>query len=322
MSRFASLGTVSFGTRVLVLTEALPVAKEDAPLAVKIPEPSEDRAISSKVGIIAVVGFAIGVLWPRLLNVKVGPTPPDGESRVVAANSGPSASASTSAAPASSGPDPSELGAEPPKVTNKETVVVGPGQIVSCVNKKKENVGDCGPFNFDKYVTDRLAAVGDCAFAIGQKGDWSVSLNVNFDDKKPSITVSEGKIKSTFGTMASRGLLKCTQDELKTIELDKIPHTHTTYRVEYKMSFYPPGTSPEDDKQATDTDGDDKADVAKATVVAAKAIVRDKPDREKSKVLAKLPQGTHVKILSQDKDWYEIESGKTKGWVHRQAIGK
>lgn len=297
------------------------MAKEDAPLAVKIPEPSEDRAISSKVGIIAIVGFAIGVLWPRLLNVKVGPTPPDNESRVVAAASGAAPSASASGAPASSGPDLSDLGAEPPKVTNKETVIVAPGQIVGCVNKKKDNVSDCGPFNFDKYVSDKLAAVGDCAFAIGQKGDWSVSLNVNFDEKKPSITVSEGKTKSTFGTMATRGLLKCTQDELKTVELDKIPHTHMTYRVEYKMSFYPPGTSPEDDKATADPTGEDGA-AAKATVVAAKAIVRDKPDREKSKVLTKLPQGTHVKILSQDKDWYEIESGKTKGWVHRQAIGK
>lgn len=298
------------------------MAKEDAPLAVKIPEPSEDRAISSKVGIIAIVGFAIGVLWPRLLNVKVGPTPPDNESRVVAASSGPAPSASASVEPASSGPDMTDLGAEPPKVTNKETVIVAPGQVVGCVNKKKDNVSDCGPFNFDKYVSDKLAAVGDCAFAIGQKGDWSVSLNVNFDEKKPSITVSEGKTKSTFGTMATRGLLKCTQDELKTVELDKIPHTHMTYRVEYKMSFYPPGTSPETDKAGGDTGADDETEVARATVVAAKAIVRDKPDREKSKVLTKLPQGTHVKILNQDKDWYEIESGKTKGWVHRQAIGK
>lgn len=299
------------------------MAKEDAPLTVKIPAPSEDRAISSKVGIIAVVGFAVGVLWPRLLHVKVGPTPPENEPRAAAAaaSNGPAAS-SSAASPASSAGAPEDVPEEQPKVSNKETVVVSPGQIVGCVSKKKENVGDCGPFSFDKYVTDKLAELGTCAFAIGQKGDYSVSLNVNFDEKKPSITVSEGKIKSSFGTMASRGLLKCTQDELKTVELDKIPHTHQSYRVEYKLSFYPPGVAPDDPKDTTAPGDDDKTDLGNATVVASKAIVRDKPEREKGKQIAKLPQGTHVKILRQDKDWYEIESGKTKGWVHRQAIGK
>ncbi|MFO0613685.1 MAG: SH3 domain-containing protein [Polyangiaceae bacterium] len=297
------------------------MAKEDAPLTVKIPAPSEDRAISSKVGIIAVVGFAVGVLWPRLLNYKVGPTPPESESRVVAAQTANASASASAAAPQPSTPDVADVGDEPPKVTNKETVIVSPGQVVGCVNKKKENVSDCGPFAFDRYVSDKLAAVGDCAFAIGQKGDYSVSLNVNFDEKKPTITVSEGKVKSTFGTMASRGLLKCTQDELKGVELDKIPHTHTTYRVEYKLSFYPPGVSPEDPKDTTDPSGD-KNELGNATVVVSKAIVRDKPEREKGKQITKLPQGTHVKILRQDKDWYEIESGKIKGWVHRQAIGK
>lgn len=299
------------------------MAKEDAPLAVKIPEPSEDRAISSKVGIIAIVGFAVGVLWPRLLHVKVGPTPPEsGESRVVAAASASAPAASASAASSAGAGEPEDVPVEQPKTTNKETVVVAPGQIMSCVNKKKDSVSDCGPFNFDKYASDKLAAIGDCAFAIGQKGDWSLSLNVVFDDKKPTITVGEGKIKSSFGRMATSGMLKCAQDELKTIELDKIPHTHTAYRVEYKLSFYPPGVSPEDDKPTGEPGADDEKDLGKATVVASKAIVRDKPEREKGKVLAKLPQGTHVKILSQDKDWYEIESGKTKGWVHRQSIGK
>jgi uncharacterized protein YgiM (DUF1202 family) len=39
-------------------------------------------------------------------------------------------------------------------------------------------------------------------------------------------------------------------------------------------------------------------------------------------VVAKWPQGTRVKLLQQDDDWYLVESGKTKGWVYRQAIGK
>lgn len=298
------------------------MAKEDAPLTVKIPAPAEDRAISSKVGIIAVVGFAVGVLWPRLLHVKVGPTPPDQEPRTAVAAANTAQASASAAPPTSSAPDPVDVGDDPPKTTNKETVIVAPGVITGCVNKKKENVQDCGPFSFDKYVSDKLAALGTCAFAIGQKGDYSVSLNVNFDEKKPSITVSEGKVKSTFGTMASRGLLKCTQDELKTIELDKIPHTHQSYRVEYKLSFYPPGVSPEEPKDPAAPGDEDKTELGNATVVAAKAIVRDKPEREKGKQIAKLPQGTHVKILRQDKDWYEIESGKTKGWVHRQAIGK
>ena len=40
------------------------------------------------------------------------------------------------------------------------------------------------------------------------------------------------------------------------------------------------------------------------------------------KVIARLAQGTRVKILKKDDDWYEVTSGSTKGWVYRTAIGK
>ena len=71
-------------------------AKKDVPLRVDIPAPGEDRAITSKVGLIALIGFVIGVAWPRLLGVHVGPSVPGGSEEKIAQK----AAAATAAASA------------------------------------------------------------------------------------------------------------------------------------------------------------------------------------------------------------------------------
>lgn len=58
---------------------ASPPAKgKDAAVRVSLPTAKEDRAITSKVSLVAVLGFALGVAWPRLLGITVGPEVPGG----------------------------------------------------------------------------------------------------------------------------------------------------------------------------------------------------------------------------------------------------
>ncbi len=50
--------------------------KVDAPIRVKVPAAGADQPSWVRVGLIAAVGFAIGVGWPRLVGAKLGPSLP------------------------------------------------------------------------------------------------------------------------------------------------------------------------------------------------------------------------------------------------------
>jgi Bacterial SH3 domain len=49
----------------------------DSPLIVQMPKPAEDRPSWTKVGVITAIGFLVGVLWPRLAGVRMGPAVPE-----------------------------------------------------------------------------------------------------------------------------------------------------------------------------------------------------------------------------------------------------
>lgn len=47
------------------------------PLLVQVPAPDEDRPQWRRVAIIATVGFVVGIVWPRLAGVRMGPSLPE-----------------------------------------------------------------------------------------------------------------------------------------------------------------------------------------------------------------------------------------------------
>ena len=49
-------------------------------LKVEVPKPGADRPEFGRVGVIAGVGFAIGIAWPWLAGVRLVPSPPADES--------------------------------------------------------------------------------------------------------------------------------------------------------------------------------------------------------------------------------------------------
>jgi hypothetical protein len=68
----------------------------DSPLIVQMPKPAEDRPSWTKVGVITAIGFLVGVLWPRLAGVRMGPAVPEAATMSVVA-APPSASAAGAA---------------------------------------------------------------------------------------------------------------------------------------------------------------------------------------------------------------------------------
>ena len=184
----------------------------------------------------------------------------------------------------------------------------------SCRDKKGEKIEDCGKLAVDKLVKPRLAELSVCPSAIGLDGKLKLGVAVNFDKNEVVIVEDE---KSKLPTSTVRGVMACAGEEMKGIELEKVPHTHARYTVVYEVTFLPPGRTLEPEGEEGQAE---EGALGRATVTWEKALVRETP--EEGKVVARLPQGTRVKLVEQKDDWFLVESGKQKGWVYRQAIGK
>ncbi|MBK6513870.1 MAG: SH3 domain-containing protein [Polyangiaceae bacterium] len=295
-------------------------SRKTSGVSVEVPTAQQDRALTSKVGIVAVVGFAVGIVWPRLLGVTVGPDVPGGSppplaSAAAGAIAPPPASAVAAGSEAPADEEPTANGDAP---TNKQTVVVADGRVDSCRNKKNDKLDECGKISFDKHAKPRLAELARCPAVIGLDGSLSLQLTLNFE--KNDLVIEGEKKKSGLPSDTVRGVIACAYKELKGIELEKVPHTHLKYTLVYDLAFYSPGKAPPDAGAPGDAGAQDEPGLGRATVTWEKALVRETPDE--GKVVARLPQGTRVKLVEQKGDWFRIESGKSKGWVYRQAIGK
>jgi len=285
------------------------------------------------VGIIAVAGFALGIAWPRLAGIKVGPAvPADLRAQVdpgaappgsatprtrpsASASAGPSASASASAD--------AEGDAPPP---NQEMVVVGAGRIVKCSDKKDKKIDDCEKLLFDPIAVKRLRELSRCPSAVGLTAKLTVGFEVDFKKKEVGVKKSK-KDKTSLPSSTVSGILQCAAKEFGNVSLEEVPHKHRSYTLEYVVNFYGPGKHPDAAPTADTGDGEpsagsttSEADASGSAVVAwDTALLRKDP--KDGEVVARLVRGTKVKILGKQGDWYKIESGAKTGWVYRGTIG-
>jgi hypothetical protein len=334
--------------------------RKDAPLAVEVPAPDRDSPAWVKVGVIAAVGFVIGVAWPRVMGVKLGPNAP-GEAAAAAASAAASAKAAgraPEAPPASmnaksglaGAPGSSSASATPPpgSAAASATMAAGPpqvsvqrGAVIACKTTDGESKKgkDCGTLaGLDNVVPPHLRKLATCSAADGQTGKLSFVATASFPSGGLSWDVGKS---STVGNL--EGITNCLKTHFSGVTAAGVAHEHNRYTVAYNVTFAPgaveaaPTKIAKDDKGAKDDSADkngkeDKSDKADAPAAAAGseasvgwevALVRDVP--KTGSVVARLPRGTKVKLGAIKDGWYAIKYGDafaSDGFVYRGAIGR
>lgn len=297
------------------------MAKRQRPLTVDIPRPGDEQPVWSRVGVIALVGFVIGVAWPRLAGVRVGPSVP-GDAKPTAE----SAAASAAPAAAAAAPGTAEPEAKPPEAAkNQQQVVVGPGRITRCSDKKSKKIEDCGELQFDPIALPRLKQLADCPAALGVDGKLPIGFELNFEKKE--VQVVKGK-KATLPGSTVSGILQCAAREFSNVSLEEVPHKYRRYSLVYTATFIPPGAQAEaakteagsgEQEKAAGTTTSETAASGLATVSWDTALVRGAP--KEGDVVMRLVRGTRVKLVGRQNDWYKIEHRGKTGWVYRGSIG-
>ncbi|WP_437783954.1 SH3 domain-containing protein [Sorangium sp. So ce1097] len=297
------------------------MAKRQRPLTVDIPRPGDEQPVWSRVGVIALVGFVVGVAWPRLAGVRVGPSVP-GDPKPTAE----SAAASAAPAAAAAAPGTAEPEAKPPEAAkNQQQVVVGPGRITRCSDKKSKKIEDCGELQFDPIALPRLRELAQCPAALGVDGKLPIGFELNFEKKE--VQVVKGK-KTTLPASTVSGILQCAAREFSNVSLEEVPRKYRRYSLVYTATFIPPGAQAEaaktevgseDQEKAAGTTTSEAAASGLATVSWDTALVRGAP--KEGDVVMRLVRGTRVKLVGRQNDWYKIEHRGKTGWVYRGSIG-
>jgi hypothetical protein len=322
--------------------------KADGPLTVHVPGPNEDRPAWGKVGALAAAGFVLGIAWPKLAGVRLGPSvPADGASAASMASSSMAASSAgdgvAAAAPAASkavaaaSAVASSRGAPPAMtaaaVAGPPSVSVSRGAVSSCRTSDGDRLkgSDCGALpGLDAVVRPRLRELAACPDAAGLGG--SLHLIVRPDFRRGALSVD---VPHNPGISPSDGLLACAKNDLAGAgaALGNVPHDHPRYSVSYTVTFGAGGAASSTTTGTTPAaavaapaaraDGETLAADGSAQVVWDVAIIRDAP--RSGKIVARLPRGTPIRLGAVKDGWYPVRYGDGfagEGWVYRGAVGR
>jgi hypothetical protein len=196
--------------------------KKERPLTVDIPRPADEQPAWSRVGIIALIGFAVGIAWPKVAGVQIGPNVPGDEKD----EAGPAAAETAAPAAPAGSADPE---APPPEAArkNEQLVMIGPGAIARCSDKKNKKIDDCGELLFDPVALPKLKELARCPSALGLEGQLTLGFEINFDKKE--VQVVKGKKKSSLPSSTINGILQCAAREFTNLALDEVPHKYPRY---------------------------------------------------------------------------------------------
>lgn len=289
------------------------VAARETNVRVEVPNAAADRPPLVRVGIIAGVGFAIGIAWPWLAGVKLVPSAPVDEEPAAA----PVASATASSAPAEKPKVVTAKGKNaPPKPerTKEQTIEVGEAIIVSCRDQSGRKHEDCDKVPFDPLAKPRILTLANCPAAKGASQMLSIGFDLDFE-KNEVTEISSGK-STTFPDNKTEALLDCARKEFASVKLTGLAHGFTRYSIFYFAQFVPAGTvvGGEAEEPASEVSGF-------ATVGWDSALVREAP--EDGEIQTRLRYGTRVAVTARKGKWYlvQYDAKGTKGWIHKNAIG-
>jgi hypothetical protein len=285
--------------------------------AVQIPTREADRPHWLRVGLIAILGFAIGVAWPKIAGVRLGPSAPAEALSAVAAASRAAEAASASASASLIVPAPTASASAVPATI---TITVSRGAILSCKNEEGEALKgkDCGGLaGLDPLVQTRLKRLAQAPVASDNPGKLNVVLGLDFKNNR--ISVESGK-SSTVKDVDS--LKAFVGGEVKSMSLKSVDHDNARYSVLYVVNI---GTDAAPTTPGATASGSSVAALPDGTAAVAweNAIVRDAPHT--GTIVAHLPRGTKVQLGTSEGGWYHIKFGPTfasDGFVYRGAIGK
>jgi hypothetical protein len=317
---------------------------------VEVPKPSEDRPSWVKVGIIAALGFVIGVAWPRLAGVHLGPAAPAEASPAAAPapSSVPGrAEPPVSSALAATAPSASAPAAPPPSATvappgDIPTVTANRGSVLSCKaedGETKKGVTGCGAVaGFDAIALPRLKKLASCPAALGANGRLSIVFNVDFPSNKVAVEIGKSSTVSNVD-----GFAACVKPAFQGVSLGALDHQNPKYALFYSVVFAPKDARVAANASATTPSSPSPASTAgtpastpasapapvegvddsTAQVIWEVAIVRDTP--RTGQVLARLQRGTKIRLGTGQDGWYRVKYGTdfaSEGWVYRGAIGR
>jgi hypothetical protein len=333
--------------------------RKDVPLAVEVPSPERDKPAWVKVGVIAAVGFIVGIAWPRLVGVRLGPSAP-GESSAAASASGATggraadapptsgaaaktnangtASAMASATAAAATTPTAAAVLLPPKI------IVTKGTVVSCktTDGEKKTGKECGPVaGLDMLVRDKVKGIAGCGGVEGQTGKFSLTANADFKSGRFWYEVNKGATVQNLDAITS-----CLKTGFHGQAVTNVPHEHPRYTVSYTAvlsaaekeetaAAVNKAKTAKDENKTEKTEKVEKPETpvdenkpapavaGEANVAWEVALVRDAP--KVGAVVARLPRGTKVKLGAMKDGWYSVKFGDdfgTDGWVYRGAVGR
>lgn len=289
---------------------------------ITIATPEQNAPGWGRAGIVAAIGLAVGLLWPKLTGISLAPTVPGVER---AAGSATASAQAPASAPSASGEAPvvpaSATAAPAGQDANQQLVVVAEATLERCWHGKDMlEAAECGPLRVDPLLVPRLKQLAGCPSALGLSGE--LQLAFDFDFEKNQLRVVKGK-KGDLPSSTVNGVLGCLADYVRDVQVQGIRHSHPKYRVSYLLHFYPPGSRPaaEPVETATAEASEAAAPDARGTAAIAwdSALVRDEP--KTGKVVVRLVRGTRVTILSRRQDWYRVRVRNDEGWLYRGALG-
>ncbi len=306
-----------------------------------MPKAEDDRPAWGKVAVLAVVGFAVGIAWPRLAGVRLGPSAPAESIPAASRPSGAAADAPGSATPASltaaaaRADDGGGAASPAAAMASAPLVTVQRGAILSCHTAGgdlEKGASACGDLaGLDALVTPRLRKLSTCPGAAGQSGKLSVVLGVDFAANRLTAGIGKSSTVPDHDALAT-----CLHAQLDALTLASIKHDQPKYTVQYTTTLASAAasgsansapTAPSPTPAGVTTPASEPAattgDEPSVAVVWDVAIVRDTP--RTGSVVARLSRGTKIRVAAGQDGWYHVKFGNgfsSEGWLYRGAIGK
>jgi hypothetical protein len=295
------------------------------PVKVEVPGSQEDGIKLGRVGVIAVVGFAIGIAWPRLAGVKLVPSvpvPAAAEASARQLTGAPLEEKPANAEPLAA-PQPSAATEKVPQ----ERVLVSDVQVASCKNEHGKRVQSCDRVDFDRVAREHLRELSACPGTEGASGVLSLGFELDFGGDKIK-NIQSGKSTSLEQDAVDK-LLACARERFSNVSLVGIPHEQELYTLYYRLELLPTSSAKttktgDEPAGASSASADVEATPAsgRATVSWDVALVRAAPARD-GEVRARVLSGTRVVVTGKSGDWFRVkyDAKGNQGWVYRTAIG-